>query len=59
MNRLEPGHYSAHASPRYHMRRGHIRRLPTGKTTFVHAHFVGSQDTGTVDKNYRFKEKTG
>lgn len=39
-------------SPRMHTRRGHIRRLPTGKTTFVRATLVGSGRNGVVDKTY-------
>lgn len=39
-------------SPRMHTRRGHIRRLPTGKTTFVRATVVGSSRQGIVEKTY-------
>ena len=41
-----------HAAPRLHMRRGHIRRLPTGKTTWVRQCAVGNANLGTVSKDY-------
>jgi len=40
-----------HKSPRVHLRRGHIRRLPTGTTTWVQPCMVGSAD-GIVHKDY-------
>lgn len=43
----------AHASPRLHIRRGHIRHLASGKTTFVRPHKVGRAEFGTVLKDYR------
>lgn len=46
---------SSHASPRMHFRRGHIRRLPTGKTTFVRACKVGNAEHGVVFKDYRLQ----
>lgn len=42
-----------HESPRLHLRRGHIRRLPTGKTTWVRQCIVGNPERGTVEKDYR------
>lgn len=42
-----------HASPRAHLRRGHIRRLPTGQTTWVNACMVGQMARGMVAKDYR------
>jgi hypothetical protein len=41
-----------HASPRLHQRRGHIRRLPSGKKTWVRHHMVGSSARGKVVKDY-------
>ena len=43
----------AHASPRLHLRRGHLRRLPD-KTVWVRAAMVGAaSETGIVSKDYR------
>lgn len=39
--------------PRLHMRRGHIRKLPTGVTTWVQSCMVGSTDGGMVIKDYK------
>lgn len=41
-----------HATPRLHMRRGHVRRLPTGKTTWVRQCAVGNANLGAVSKDY-------
>ncbi|NSX94442.1 hypothetical protein [Agrobacterium tumefaciens] len=42
-----------HASPRLHLRRGHLRRLPD-KTIWVRATMIGaSSGTGVVSKEYR------
>lgn len=41
-----------HASPRWHLRRGHFRKLPNGKITFVRQHEVGSKEHGVVIKDY-------
>jgi hypothetical protein len=47
------GQGGGHASPRLHLRRGHIRALPDGKrTTFVRAHLVGDANKGHVKKDY-------
>lgn len=43
-----------HASPRVHLRRGHIRRLP-GKTVWVQACVVGDKSRGVVSKDYAVK----
>jgi len=42
-----------HASPRIHFRRGHIRRLPTGETTWVTSCLVGDKKKGFVNKEYK------
>ena len=42
-----------HASPRWHIRRGHWRTLPGGKTTFVRECAVGDPAQGGVVKDYR------
>jgi hypothetical protein len=46
-----------HASPREHLRRGHIRRLPPDHTRkiWVNAAIVGAGNHGRVDKTYRIK----
>lgn len=41
-----------HASPRMHLRRGHPRRLATGKVTWVRNAIVGNPSIGVVDKTY-------
>jgi hypothetical protein len=41
-----------HASPREHDRRGHLRRLPGEKTTWVRSCKVGKPDAGRVMKDY-------
>lgn len=41
-----------HASPRVHLRRGHIRRLPN-KTVWVNACVVGDKSKGMVQKDYK------
>lgn len=38
--------------PRYHFRRAHLRKLPTGLQTFVRSCFVGNRDKGVVAKEY-------
>lgn len=44
-----------HASPRIHLRRGHIRTLPTGSTTWVQPCVVGDKSKGIVHKDYSFR----
>jgi len=41
-----------HASPRQHLRRGHIRRLETGNI-WVNSCVVGSKENGVIDKQYK------
>lgn len=43
-----------HASPRVHIRRGHIRRLPKGNI-WVNACVVGNKELGIVEKHYRLE----
>jgi hypothetical protein len=44
----------SHRSPREHLRRGHVRRLQTGKTVWVNAALVSSgRGFGVVTKDYR------
>lgn len=47
-----PPQGGTHASPRQHLRRGHIRRLPTGRNVWVNSCVVGSGSTGRIDKVY-------
>lgn len=47
------GQPSSHASPRLHLRRGHIRRLPTGPI-WVNATVVGEKKRGIIHKDYAF-----
>lgn len=41
-----------HASPRLHLRRGHIRQYSPGKCTWVNACVVGNKSSGMVTKDY-------
>lgn len=45
-----------HASPRVHLRRGHIRRLEQ-KNIWVNACVVGNKKLGTVTKDYMVKQR--
>lgn len=45
-----------HASPRLHERRGHLRKLKSGKQVWVKSHWVGDGSKGTVFHDYKFKE---
>lgn len=42
-----------HASPRIHLRRGHIRRYKSGKEIWINAFTVGSKDRGIIHKDYK------
>jgi hypothetical protein len=42
-------------SPREHVRRGHIRRLPTGSYTWVNAAVIAAGSGGRVQKTYRVR----
>lgn len=42
-----------HASPRLHLRRGHIRRLANGVTVWVTHCLVGNKSLGIVQKDYK------
>lgn len=52
---LGPHGGGSHSSPRLHVRRAHIRKLPTGCLTFVRQCFVGDREKGEVKKHYRLK----
>ena len=41
-----------HASPRFHYRRGHVRRLSSGRKTWVRPAMVGDSSIGIVSKEY-------
>lgn len=49
--RLTPGD-ATHASPRQHLRRGHIRRLPSTRTVWVSQCLVGDPQKGFIVKDY-------
>lgn len=53
--RIQQG--GTHASPRWHIRRGHWRTLPNGRRTFVRECQVGSSTTGGVIKEYRVAQE--
>lgn len=42
----------SHASPRMHLRRGHVRTLSDGRKIWVQHCIVGSKDDGIVEKDY-------
>jgi hypothetical protein len=42
-----------HASPRVHLRRGHIRKHPSAGNIWVNACVVGNKELGMVAKDYR------
>lgn len=44
-----------HASPRQHLRRGHIRKYSNGRKIWVNACLVGDASKGFVDKDYAIK----
>jgi hypothetical protein len=48
-----PAHGGTHASPCWHIRRGHYRTLADGRRTFVRACEVGDPARGGVVKDYR------
>lgn len=45
-----------HASPRLHDRRGHLRRLRSGKNVWVKPHKVGDSTLGTIFHDYQIGE---
>lgn len=51
-SKAEP-HGGTHASPRLHDRRGHLRRLRSGKNTWVRPCKVGDATLGTVFHDYQ------
>jgi hypothetical protein len=46
-------HRGSHASPRWHIRRGHWRQLADGRRVFVRECQVGDVSRGGVVKDYR------
>lgn len=46
---------SSHASPRQHLRRGHIRRHPTAGNLWVNSCVVGDPSNGVINKSYAVK----
>lgn len=46
-----------HASPRVHLRRGHIRRLPN-KVIWVNSSVVGNRKSGIIEKDYSVSNST-
>lgn len=47
------GSFGERHGPRLHLRRGHIRRLPSGSRTWVQSCMVGSMQEGMAMKEYR------
>lgn len=45
----------SHATPRLHVRRGHVRALSSGKLTWVRQCLVGNPDRGVVEKDYHVR----
>lgn len=55
-----PGQGGQHASPRRHLRRGHIRRLQTNRVVWVRPSMVNANSPrGVVDKDYRVSVRKG
>lgn len=52
----KPHQGGTHASPRMHKRRGHVRRLHSGKTTWIRHMIVGKPGSGAVEKEYSVHE---
>jgi hypothetical protein len=52
----KPHQGGTHASPRMHKRRGHVRRLHSGRTTWVRNAIIGKPGSGTVEKEYAVHE---
>ena len=52
------GKGGTHASPRLHDRRGHLRRLASGKNVWVKSCKVGDASKGAIFHDYAIKEKT-
>lgn len=46
----------SHASPRQHLRRGHIRRHPTAGNIWVNNCVVGSAEKGFIEKQYKIAD---
>lgn len=46
------GKGSHHASPRMHSRRGHVRKLASGKTTWIRNSIIGKPGRGEIIKDY-------
>jgi len=52
------GGHNGNGSPKaFHSVRGHLRRLATGKVSFIKPHFRGSKQVGTVEKEYALQKK--
>jgi hypothetical protein len=45
----------SHASPREHLRRGHIRRLQDGRKVWVSPAVIGAGNPGRIDKSYSIR----
>jgi hypothetical protein len=52
----KPHQGGTHASPRMHKRRGHVRRLSSGRTTWIRNMIIGKPGTGAVEKEYAVHE---
>jgi len=52
----KPHQGGTHASPRMHKRRGHVRRLRSGRTTWVRNAIIGKPGHGSVEKEYSVHE---
>jgi len=52
----KPHQGGTHASPRMHKRRGHVRRLHSGRTTWVRNTIIGKPGIGAVEKEYSVHE---
>lgn len=48
-------HGGTHASPRFHLRRGHVRHLKSGKYCWVQSCAVGNKKNGEIHKDYELR----
>lgn len=53
----QSGGDSGRSSPRQHLRRGHIRRLESGKRVWVQSAVIGAERSGVIEKSYAVRAR--